>query len=186
MKIEFLSKIYIGAKKRFSVISMIIVVICVIMSGCMLLKALMGDFNISDLTSMLTSLIIIFVARNHRKAEYVYVDVLGEIAFENEEMKITYANVRDERNNDCFSDETIICYDEIELIEYGKELSCFRIVANCIHKRKYVDEEKEYIIENGEQPTETFIHVIDEEIAMEIKDKLQKVTKSIIRILEKE
>lgn len=186
MKIEFLSKVYVGTKKKFSIIPKLIIMICIIMILCMLFKLLMDDFNISDLSAMLTSLLIIFISRGHRKEDEQYADTLGEITFDKEDMKITYANVYDDTKKENFLEETHICYDDIEIIEYGKELSCFRIVARCMRKRCYLNSNTEYLMENGEKTAETFIHVSDEDVASEIKNKLQKITKSIIRVLEME
>lgn len=184
MKIKFLSKIYIGTKRKISIISMVVVFICIVMLLCMLFKLLMDDFESSDLLGMLTPLLIVMVARNHRseKHEYAYTD--AELYFGADSLKITYAMVDGGKKIGFFSEETQIAYEDIDLIEYGKELSCFRIVANCIRKRLFYSTQKEFLIENGEMPAQTFLYVLDEDVADDVRKKLQNVSHSIIRIME--
>lgn len=184
MKIEFLSRLYIRSKRKGSFLGFIVGITCTVVLVCMLFKLMMGDFNSSDLTSVLISLIIVLVARNRRKEIPLYVDTKGEISFCQEKLKITYANVFDEQTKENFVDETSIKYDEIDVIEYGKDLNCFRIVAKCVRKRTYFDTTKEMLIEDGDAVVETFVYVYDEAVADEIRMKLQKVTKSIIQVLE--
>lgn len=183
MEIKFNSQVFIGNKHRNLFLRILGILIGGILLCAVGIKILVGDFAISDISGIIMSVIIIGVCNSHSKPKPQYASAIGKIEFEQDNMTITYVDVNGGKNVGLYTDITNIHYDEIESIEYGKDLNCFRVVANCLRKRQYVEFQNEKIVHNGDK-VETFMYVMDTSVAEDILDNLEKYTGSTVKVLE--
>ena len=180
---EFKSKIYIENRRKNSFVRVVISTLCLVFMLLVLFKALMGDFSVSDISPLFIPLILIFGFVRGGKPYPVYADCIGKAEFESEKLRITYENVDGGKKIGQFSQTTVVIYDEIESIEFGQELQCFRIFAPCDSKRFYEKYHKEESIQNKESVNEILVYFLDEDEAKSFSKTLQIKAKRIIQYL---
>lgn len=183
MKIKFNSQVFIGNRRVNIVLRILGLLIGAILIGMVGIKVLVGDFDISDISGIIVAMIIISVCNKNSKQKPQYVSTLGNVEFEQEKMKITYTDIDDGKKLGLYSESSTIWYDEIESIEYGRDLNCFRIVANCLKVRDYIQFHNEKIINSGEDKIETFMYIMDPNVAVDIQHNFEKYTGIKVTIL---
>lgn len=184
MKIKFNSQVFIGNKRGNIVLRILRLLTGAILISLVGIKILVGDFNISDISGILVAMIIISVCNRGSRQKPQYASTLGSVEFGQEKMKITYADIDGGKNVGLYSESSTIQYDEIDSIEYGRDLNCFRIVANCLKIRNYMQFHDEKIISSGADKIETFMYVMDSNVAIDILQNFEKYTGISVTILE--
>ncbi len=186
MQYRFGSKVEIKEYKKNPVLLILGIVFAVVMGLCILIKIIVGDFHFSDISGFFLPLIIIGNYKLNKPAKRRFCMAEGVIDFGEEQMTITHADVDGGEKLGRFTEEAVIRYDEIESIQYGPALSCFRLVAGCKQKRVFAADGREEILDDGELPREYFLHVNDELDAEELKKLIQKHAEFIVSVVEEE
>lgn len=186
MQNTFSSKVFVENRKKSLVLRVFLVLIAAIIVICVLIKLVVGDFRFSDISGILLSVLIIFVCKNQSTPTPQYAAAIGNIAFEKEKMIITYADVDGGKSLGRFTETTVIPYEDIESIQYGNALSCYRIVGKCLKKRYFEKFSREKVLENAEKTVATYLYVLDEDEDVEIRRKLQKYSGCIVGIVDAE
>lgn len=184
MKIEFNSQVFVGNKRGNLVLKFFGTLVGAILVCSVGIKILVGDFNISDISGIIVAMFIIGACNGNRRPNPQYVSTLGNIEFEKDKMTITYMDINGGKNVGLYSEFSTIQYDEIESIEYGKELNCFRIVGKCLKKRNYMKFNDEKLVSNGNEKIETFMYVMDLNVAEDILDSFEKYIGIGVKVLE--
>lgn len=184
MQNTFTSKVFIGNKKKNLALSILLFLISIIIILCVLIKLIVGDFHFSDISGILISVLILNTCRNNRRPKPQYATAMGKIDFSNEGMTITYEDVDGGKALGRFTETTNIRYEDIECIQFGQQLSCYRIVAKCIRKRFFYDFGRERELENGEKTANTYVYIMDEDEDVELRRNLQKYTGCIVAIID--
>lgn len=184
MREEFDSKVYIGNSGGSLVLRVLLFAVSAVVTVAVLIKVTVGDFRISDLSGIFLALFLIALGRSRIGSRPRYAFTGGSIDFEGEHMVIRYRNVDGGKKLGRFDESYDICYDEIERIEFGRELSCFRVLAKCCHDRIYYDfgEVRRQTLANREKTEEIFLYVMDDAEAM--REKLQRYTGCMVRVME--
>lgn len=186
MELKFASKVYIGHRKKFRFWNLFMNLIAAVICVCVLIKIVVGDFSFSDISGILISFLLISLSRNKLSGEKIY--GCGEciLKFEPEKMAITYPRIDSDDKNGSFKETVIIRYEDIENIEYGKALECFRIVACCDRKREYQNQPEHQVVQLSEPdyPEETFLYVLDEEMQDQVLKSISKHAEFIVRVIE--
>ena len=180
---EIKSKIFVENKKKKGVLRGILLVVCLIFLLLLLFKLFMGDFKASEITTLFIPLVLIFVFLNGGKQTPIYADVNGKINFDDTEMNITYDCVDGGSSIGEFTQVTDLSYEDIESIEYGTELKCYRILAPCKTSRFLKKFNKEKIIQDKDSVNEILIYVLDENEDVLFRKELQTKAKRIIKDL---
>lgn len=186
MELKFASKVYTGQKKKFRFWNLFMNLIAAVICVCVLIKIVVGDFSFSDISGILISFLLISLSRNKLSGEKTY--GCGEciLKFEPEKMTITYPLIHSDDKKGSFKENVIIRYEDIENIEYGKALECFRIVACCDRKREYQNQPEHPFVQlsDPDYPEETFLYVLDEEMQDQVLKSISKYAEFIVRVIE--
>lgn len=186
MRNEFSSKVFLRQETKHVGLKIGYLILGTIIIGCVLIKVIAGDFSFSDISGILFILFLISLAKGRKTPELKYGFGDCIIDYENDKMTITYPNISGGSSIGCFKETTVIRYEDIESIEYGKVLECFRIVAKCQTIRDFVTKGKEHsvILAEPKDITETFIYVLDKEMQAVVLKSIQKSASFIVRIIE--
>lgn len=184
MRDEFSSKIYIEQESNNIGMRILFLFIGIIVIGAVLIKLIVGDFKISDITGILFYFILINVMKSRIPPKYVYAHGQCIIDYDKEKMTITYPNMNTGKRG-TFKDVNVIRYDDIENIQFGKELGCFRIVARGERIREYLETGKKAQMATIDKMEETYIYVLEEEEQDQLMRNLQRKAGFIITVLEK-
>lgn len=184
MSEEFDSKVYIGNGGGSLALRILLFAVSAVITAAVLIKVAAGDFRTSDVTGILLALLAIAIGRTRIGSRPRYAFVRGSIEFEGERMVIRYGDVDGGKKIGRFDESYDICYDEIERMEFGRDLSCFRILARCRHDRIYHDfgKERRQTLANREKTEEIFLYVLED--AEDMRDKLQRNAGCAVRVLE--
>ncbi len=183
MNVIFSTRVYIGAQKKFSFKRIFFVILGIIIFLCFLIKILMGDFSFGDIAGFLLSLIIIGSCRVE-KPMYAYTN--GNIRFYNEYMEILYPDIDGGKKIGRYSELTTIKYENIESIEYGEELECYRIISKCEQTREYFQFGKKNVVQDGGGVAEIFMYVLDEVQNEKVMHLLKQYTNTEIEIVHQQ
>lgn len=186
MRDEFSSKVFIGQETKHRGLRALYLIIGVIIIGCVLIKVIAGDFQFSDISGILFVVFLIGLSKSRMAPELKYGFGVCVIDYEADKMTITYPNIGGNSSEGKFTEKTEIRYEDIESIEYGKALACFRIVGRCKRERRYFAKGKERIINfaSPEDISEIFIYVLDEEEQQVVLKNMQRKARFIIRVIE--
>lgn len=186
MRDEFSSKIFIGQETKNRALKVLYLILGIIITGCVLIKFVVGDFRFSDISGILFVVFLIGLSKSRMTPELKYGFGVCMIDYEADKMTITYPNIGGNSSEGKFTQRTIIRYADIESIEYGRELECFRIVGKCDTQRQYLTsgKEKNVRLASREEISETFIYVLDEEEQPVVFKNIQKNARFIIRVVE--
>lgn len=185
MRDEFSSKVFLGQEKKYRGLRILFLLLGIIIIGCVLLKIIVGDFHFSDISGILFSVFLIGLLKSRMPAELKYGFGVCTIDYGQDKMIITYPSIND-NDEGKFMEKTVIRYEDIESIEFGRALECFRIVGKCDTKRQYLTPGKEKVMNlaSPEEISETFIYVLDEEEQSAVFKNMQKKASFIIRVVE--
>lgn len=185
MKNEFSSKIYLKNNKGTNVLNVFLAVIGVVVCCCILIKILVGDFRLSDISGIIFTLVLIGFAKTRVPKKPVYGYGSCILDFDREKMTITYPNINSQMKEGSFKETAVIRYEDIETIQYGKALECFRIVAASDRKREYLSGKHELIqLTTSDEIGETFIYVLDEDMQNIVLNNIQKYASMIVTVIE--
>lgn len=181
---EFSSKVYIEQESNNIGIRILFFIIGFVVIGCVLIKIIVGDFKVSDITGLLFYFILINVIKRRIPPKYIYAHGQCIIDYDKDKMTITYPNMNAGKRG-FFKDVNVIRYDTIENIQFGKELGCFRIVAKGNRTREYLEEGKTVQMVTEDEISETYIYVLEEEDQEQMMRNMQRKAGFIVTVLEK-
>lgn len=187
MRDQFSSKLYLESEKKNTGTRILQIIIVMILALCVAIKLLVGDFHLADVPWLLVILVMSQGIRKKTEVRYMYGHGQCFIDYDEEKMTITYPNVNAGRRGN-FKDVNVIRYDDIENIQFGKELGCFRIVARGERVREYLSPGKVKTVQMStiNKMSETYIYVLESEDQQTVLYNLQKNAKFIVTVLEKE
>lgn len=180
---KFSSKVFVGNKKNSLILRILFGTIAVIILFAVLIKLIVGDFHFSDLSVVIISILVLITCKNNGTPTPQFVPAIGNIDFDNDEMAITYENVNSDAEGK-FTDITVVKYNTIESIQYSRELMGYCIVGKGLHKKIFIDSNREEILDNGESITNIYMYVLDEDEDVDIRENLQKYSGCIVSILD--
>lgn len=185
MKNEFSSKVYLKNSLGNRILNIIFAVIGVVVFGCIFIKMIVGDFRISDISGIIFTIVLIALAKSRVPKKPIYGYGTGILDFAEEKMTITYPNINSTIEKGPFKETVVIRYEDIETIQYGKALECFRIVAASDRKREYLSGKCEIVqLATPDIVGEVFIYVLDEEMQPVVLKNIQKYARFIVTVIE--
>ena len=184
MKDEFSSKLYLESEKGNLGLRILAAILVVIIAVCLLIKVIVGDFSFSSIPWLLVILISSQWIRAKTKVKYVYAHGQCIIDYDKDKMTITYPSMNAGKRG-VFKDVNVVRYDDIENIQFGKELGCFRIVAKGNRTREYLGKGKTVQMATADKISETYIYVLEEEEQEQVMYNLQRKAGFIVTFLEK-
>lgn len=184
MDYEFDSKVYVGESGGYIWLKVLLIILGAVIGICLLIKLLMGDFNPSDLKSLIFALIIIGCSKLNMGAKPLYENVHGRIHFDKEELYIAYTNIVTSSKRKLCDEKTFIKYADIKEIDLSRDLDCFRIVGDARRERLYKKSGQRVVEQNPDEDGETFIYVSYDDEQDQLKKLLQKNASLIIREME--
>lgn len=184
MRDEFSSKLYLESEKSNIGMRILVVILGVIIVVCFLIKIIVGDFSFSSIPWLLVILVSSQWIRAKTKVKYLYAHGQCIIDYEKDKMTITYPSMNAGKRG-ILKDVNVIRYDDIENIQFGKELGCFRIVAKGNRIREYLETGKKVHMATADKIEETYIYVLEEEEQDNVMRNLQRKAGFIVTVLEK-
>lgn len=183
MRYEFGSKVFLGRAKGNLFLRILFIIAALMISFALLIKIIVNDFAFSDMANILVILLLIGASsrRGRSKLQYAFTNCIVE--FGNEQMTISYPNVNGGKNLGSFQDVYTIEYKDIENLEFGRELGCFRIVAKHTLKKTCFDLGKENVWEK-EPGSEIFLYVLEEEEQETVLKAMRRYTGFLVRVIE--
>lgn len=163
LKIEFSSKVYTGRKSSSLLFRSLFLLAGAVILLTVIIKMLAGDLHMADYGGILFSVFLIWRANRSWRGAPQYVYTNGEIVFEEDRLTIRYGNTGAGRE-DRKCGTTVLLYREIESIEYGEVLHCYR-----------------FITEGG---AETFMYVLNGDEEQEIRKSIRRYTGFLVRVME--
>lgn len=184
MRDQFSSKLYLESEKNNIGFRIAAAILAVIVTFCVLIKIIAGDFSLADVPWLLIIVVMMQWIRSKTEVKYVYAHGQCVIDYDKDKMTITYPNMNAGKRG-TFKDVNVIRYDDIENIQFGKELGCFRIVAKGNRTREYSGKGKAVQMATADKISETYIYVLEEEEQEQIMRNLQRKAGFIVNVLEK-
>lgn len=184
MKDQFSSKLYLESEKSNIGIRILATILAVVVAVCVLIKMIVGDFSLVDVPWLLVIMFMTSVIRQKARVKYIYAHGQCIIDYEKDKMTVTYPSMNAGKRG-IFKDVNVIRYDDIENIQFGKELGCFRIVAKGNRTREYLKKGKTVQMATADKISETYIYVLEEEEQEQVMRNLQRKAGFIVTILEK-
>lgn len=132
-----------------------------------IIKIIVNDLRMADFGGILFSVFLIWRGNVGGKAtpQYTYAD--GEIEFGEDRLTIRYR--RGNAKGTGAEKATVLIYRQMESIEYGEALRCYRFVTNGGREKDRV---------------QTFMYVLDEEAQPEIRRNLGRYTGLSVCVME--
>ena len=184
MRDQFSSKLYLENEKNNVGMKILTAILGSIVVICLLIKIIVEDFRFSSIPWLLVILVVSQWVRSKTAIKYVYAHGQCIIDYEKDKMIITYPNMNGGKRG-IFKDINEIRYDNIENIQFGKELGCFRIIAKGNRTREYLGKSKIVQMATEDKISETYIYVLEEKEQEQVMRNLQRKAGFIITILEK-
>ncbi len=184
MKYKFDSKYYVGEQKGNIFFRIFIFVMAAFFLILWSIKIFVGDFELTSIGSVVFLFFLIWILKGRIGTKSQYVNATGEILFTENNMEIVYYDIL--IKNKRIKEITNIKYSDIESIELGKELSCFRIVSKAKKIKVECDTGKETLISNREDIIENFMYVASEEEQQNIKEAIFKNTNIKVKVMEEQ
>lgn len=181
MEYRFHSKVYVGNTKNKIWLRVLLLIVAVVIGVCLLIKLFARDFNVSDLKAVVFALIILGCARIDFGGEPIYVNCMGTVKFDDEEMRIDYKDVISPENGMRFNQITTIKYDDIKEIDLSRELNCYRVVGLARQERLYISYGKEQEDKSVDEENETFIYILSDYEQDDLKKIFIKHANHIVR-----